>query len=171
MRIGAIGLHCFLYLSICLKQDVLLPSSCRGIQLHHQTPSVLMALCVPFPRCVENTIAPFFQDLKQDLEERAPFVLFDYNLYSVSDEAHHCLENFEDHSRLPWNWMFMPGETQHQPNLCTGHKWLKLSASLLCSPPQLFTMHTPIFSAKNAGKLGGTQLSPGQRCQQVNFWR
>lgn len=97
----------------------------NSFQLHHQTPSVLMALCVPFPRCVENTIAPFLQDLKQDLEERAPFVLFDYNLYSVSDEAHHCLENFEDHSRLPWNWMFMPGETQHQPNLCTGHKWAK----------------------------------------------
>lgn len=52
-----------------------------------------------------------------------------------------------------------------------GINGLKLSASLLCSPPQLFTVHTPIFSAKNAGKLGGTQLSPGQRCQQVNFWR
>jgi len=69
---------------------------------------MLMALCAPFPRCVEHTVALFLQDLKEDLEEKASFVPFDYNLYSVSAEDHHCLENFEDHSRLPWNWMFMP---------------------------------------------------------------
>lgn len=62
-----------------------------------------MALCALFPRCVEHIIALFPQGLKEDLEDRAPFVPSDYNLYSVSAEAHHCLENLksiQDHGTL-----------------------------------------------------------------------
>lgn len=136
VRIGAIRVHHFLCLSICFKRDVLLPSSCRGIHFDFiiKLPPCSWHYVHHFPG-VWSILSLFSSKTWRRIWKKRLLLCHLTTIYTVSQlktiTVLRTLRTIQDYHGTGCSCRT---DTQHQPDHCTGRKWLKLSASLLCAP-------------------------------------